>query len=716
VVTAPITIHTVGDDGGGIEGGVGFLTGWQGHGDVPIGIYADGACGGPFVGDPPYDSQPKCGLEPWGVLGWYRSNGELELLGDGNVIYDSTPMTLDEGSTYWFKLRVQKAPAAGNIFSMKVWEELTLEPVGWDVVGQEPEPNDGALMLVAHHDDVTFGTVSVAPLSPARPVANEDHGWVLEDLGTGVIDVAPNDEPNGLPIVPGTVTVVKQPSNGTTSVDPVTGEITYTHTSSGTTTDFFTYVIDDTADSPSNEAGVWVTIGPLAFDSDDFNTPGLSSRWTWMPAAAGTRALVGVGSGDAHLAITMPVGTAHDKYNTVEAPRVMQDALDVDFAIEAKYNAEPNSNNNTQGILVEQDGARWMRFDVYHDGTDLHAFVGNTVGGVTSTLTDSTIPVGEALYLRVERTGDAFTFLHSPDGITWTEVTTRTSFLTVNSVGAFAANPFGAGFTSELDYFFHTAAPIDPEDPALTLTDEVLLVEPNGRWHIRVPGDDDYTFFYGVPGDIPLFGDWDGDGISTPGAWRQGPGGGFAYMTNSLPPDGGALIADFDFFFGNPGDEVFSGDWNNDGVDTLGINRAGHIFLTDTNGSDSLPVPTDYDFFFGNPGDVAFGGDGDGDGFDSVFQYRPTTGLVYYTNERPVGPSGVAATADQFFFGDPSDSFVAGDWNDDDVDSGGIFRSSNTTVYLTNSNGPSGGAAPTDDSYVWGIAGWTAVAGVTGLS
>ncbi len=256
------------------------------------------------------------------------------------------------------------------------------------------------------------------------------------------------------------------------------------------------------------------------------------------------------------------------------------------------------------------------------------------------------------------------------------------------------------------------------EGVSTLMADDVLLVEPNGRWHIRVPGNPDYTFFFGIPGDIPIFGDWDGDGLDTPGAWRQGPGGGFAYMTNTLPPDGGSAVADFDFFFGIPNDEVFVGDWNGDGIDTLGINRKGHIFLTDTNGSGGAPVPTDYDFWFGVGGDVAFGGDGDGDGSDAVFLYRaegPGAGFVYYTNETPVGPGAVATTADNFFFGIASDSFVAGDWNRDGVDTAGIFRSSDTTVYLTNTNASGGDPAPTDVQYVWGTAGWFPVAGVHGV-
>ncbi len=249
------------------------------------------------------------------------------------------------------------------------------------------------------------------------------------------------------------------------------------------------------------------------------------------------------------------------------------------------------------------------------------------------------------------------------------------------------------------------------------VADQVLLVEPNGRWHIRIDGMPDRTFWYGDPDDVPLFGDWDGDGIDTPGAYRQGPGGGYAYMTNSLPADDAVGVADFNFFFGDPGDEVFVGDWDGDGTDTLGVNRGGHMFLTDTNGSGGLPVPTDYDFYFGVDGDRAFGGDPDGDGNDSVFLYRgtgPGAGFVYFTNETPVGPGGVATTADNFFFGIASDSFASGDWNGDEVDSAGIFRGSDTTVYLTNTNASGGAPAPTDDSYVWGTAGWVPVAGVWG--
>ena len=235
------------------------------------------------------------------------------------------------------------------------------------------------------------------------------------------------------------------------------------------------------------------------------------------------------------------------------------------------------------------------------------------------------------------------------------------------------------------------------------VADEVVLVEPNGRWHIRVPGNDDYTFFYGVPGDVPLFGDWDGDGFDTPGMYR--PSNGFAYLTDTLPPDGGVGVAEFDFFYGIPGDQVFVGDWDGDSGDSLGISRNGKMYLANTNAT----VVADIEFWFGVPTDIAYGADPDGDGKDSVIVYRQSNSFAYYTNDTT---QDVAPTDGDVFFGIPGDKFVIGDWDRDTIDTPGVFRGSDTTVYLKNDYVT--GVA--DDSYVWGTAGWTPVAGVHGVS
>ncbi|NNF88759.1 MAG: hypothetical protein HKM97_09540 [Acidimicrobiia bacterium] len=234
------------------------------------------------------------------------------------------------------------------------------------------------------------------------------------------------------------------------------------------------------------------------------------------------------------------------------------------------------------------------------------------------------------------------------------------------------------------------------------MADDVVLVEPNGLWHIRVPGNDDYTFFYGNPGDVPLFGDWDGDGFDTPGMYR--PSNGFAYLTDTLPANGGVGVAEFDFFYGIPGDQVFWGDWDGDGDDSLGISRNGKIYLANTNAT----VVADLEFWFGLPTDIAYGADLDGDGEDSVIVYRQSNSFAYYTNDTSMG---LAPTDGELFFGIPGDEFTIGDWDRDLVDTPGVFRGSDTTVYLKNSLV----TGPADASYVWGTAGWTPVAGVHGV-
>ena len=55
-------------------------------------------------------------------------------------------------------------------------------------------------------------------------------------------------------------------------------------------------------------------------------------------------------------------------------------------------------------------------------------------------------------------------------------------------------------------------------------------------------------FYFGNPGDYGFMGDWDCDGVDTPGLYRQSDG--YAYLRNSNTQG----VADVAFFFGNPGD------------------------------------------------------------------------------------------------------------------------------------------------------------------
>ena len=232
----------------------------------------------------------------------------------------------------------------------------------------------------------------------------------------------------------------------------------------------------------------------------------------------------------------------------------------------------------------------------------------------------------------------------------------------------------------------------------------VGLVDPaTGEWYLRHRHGAVTSFYYGNPGDVPFTGDWDCDGVDTPGLFRQSDA--FAYLRNSNTQG----IADIRFFFGNPSDIPLAGDFDGDGCDTLSIYRPSEarFYIINKLGENEGGLgAAEYSFLFGNPGDKPVVGDWDGDGIDEIGLHRETSGFFYYRNTLTTG------IADgQFYFGDPGDRFVAGDWGVvDGVETPAMYRPSNTTFYfrhtLTQGNA--------DAQFIWPGAGaaWLPVAGV----
>lgn len=234
----------------------------------------------------------------------------------------------------------------------------------------------------------------------------------------------------------------------------------------------------------------------------------------------------------------------------------------------------------------------------------------------------------------------------------------------------------------------------------------VGLVNPNsGEWHLRAANGAVTNFFYGNPGDIPVVGDWDGDGIETVGMYRQSNG--FVYLRNSNVTGPGEI----QFTLGIAGDIPLAGDFNGDGKDTISVYRPsqGRVFIANTLGANNGFFIADYDYYFGDPGDKPFVGDFNGDGIETVGLYRDTTGFVYFTDA--VTPGAVAPTNNQFFYGDPSDRLVSGDWTGDGIYTMAIFRPSDQAFYLRYSN--TQGFA--DETFAFGQAPWLPVAGYMGL-
>ncbi len=125
----------------------------------------------------------------------------------------------------------------------------------------------------------------------------------------------------------------------------------------------------------------------------------------------------------------------------------------------------------------------------------------------------------------------------------------------------------------------------------------------------------DHVFQYGSEGDLPVAGDWNGDGISNIGVFRQG--------TWYLDTDGDGRFSASDEVvqYGRPGDLPAVGDWNGEGTSKLGVYRQGQWIL-DTNGNRVLDAQ-DTVLRLGQAGDIPVVGDWNGDGSDDVGVYHP---------------------------------------------------------------------------------------------
>jgi hypothetical protein len=230
----------------------------------------------------------------------------------------------------------------------------------------------------------------------------------------------------------------------------------------------------------------------------------------------------------------------------------------------------------------------------------------------------------------------------------------------------------------------------------------VGLVDPaTGVWYLRRPTGVD-AFYYGDPGDAPFLGDWDCDGVDTPGLFRSADG--FVYLRNSSTQG----IADIRYFLGDPGDFPLVGDFDGDGCDTVSVYRQaeGRVYILNRLGSGDQGVGfADFDYYFGNPEDTAFAADFDGDGVDTIGLRRETTGLTYLRNSHTPGPAHAV-----FYYADPGDRSIFGDWDGNGTATPGVFRPPEARFYLRSVNT----AGPADLDFLFGQEAWLPVAGVLG--
>ncbi len=210
------------------------------------------------------------------------------------------------------------------------------------------------------------------------------------------------------------------------------------------------------------------------------------------------------------------------------------------------------------------------------------------------------------------------------------------------------------------------ATAVPTPSTAVEPIDSVGYVDPAaGEWFLRTATGDLAFFYYGDPGDTPFMGDWNCDGVDTPGLYRESDGR--VYLRNRNTQGN----ADIDYFFGNPGDKPLAGDFDGDGCDTVSLYRPSEarFYIINAVGADGAGIgKADTDFAFGDVGDTPIAGDWDGDGITTIGVHRGRTSTVFLRNSNDRGNADIS-----FIFGDPGTRFVTGDWNGDGADGVGNF-------------------------------------------
>ncbi|MBW3538120.1 S8 family serine peptidase [Candidatus Parcubacteria bacterium] len=201
-------------------------------------------------------------------------------------------------------------------------------------------------------------------------------------------------------------------------------------------------------------------------------------------------------------------------------------------------------------------------------------------------------------------------------------------------------------------------------------------------------GPADNSFGFGnTSGDVPLMGDWDGNGTRTPGVYRTGDSTFYLRNSNS------SGAADIVFQYGAAGDKPLTGDWDGNGTDTIGVVRGNVWYLRNSNTTGA----SDISFMYGkSSGDIFFTGDWDGNGTDTPGLFREAKGYFYLRNSNSGGAVDIA-----FIYGGLGDKPVAGDWNGDRIATVGLVRGNNWMLKNANAGGGS------DMQFTYGASGDT---------
>ncbi len=213
-----------------------------------------------------------------------------------------------------------------------------------------------------------------------------------------------------------------------------------------------------------------------------------------------------------------------------------------------------------------------------------------------------------------------------------------------------------------------------------------------GLRNSNTEGAPEISITFGVAGDLPVTGDWNGDGVDDVGIFRPGTGQFQLRIPNRR------IFSVVTLNFGQASDVPVAGDWNGDGIDTIGVYRDGLWLLTNGPNLNNTTPATDITIVFGTSEDTPLAGDWNGDGIDTI-------GFMKRKSNQFTLSNSFQGTIDivPFIFGTIGSLPLAGDWNGDGISTIGLFDSNAAVMSLNNTNSAGNGVG--DLVFIFGLAG-----------
>jgi len=230
----------------------------------------------------------------------------------------------------------------------------------------------------------------------------------------------------------------------------------------------------------------------------------------------------------------------------------------------------------------------------------------------------------------------------------------------------------------------------------------------NGVWNGAVT---DRQYNFGISGDIPVSGDWNLNGRTEIGVFRNSTH--MFYLDYNGNGVWNGAVTDRQYNFGISGDIPVSGDWNFDGKTEIGVFRnSTHLFYLDYNGNGVWNGSVvDRQYNFGVTGDIPVSGDWNNDRKSEIGVFRNSTRLFYLDYNGNGVWNGSVVDRQYNFSCKSGDLPVSGDWNNDGKSEIGVFRNSTHLFYLDyNGNGVWNGSV-VDRQYNFGISGDKPISG-----